>query len=121
MRDFMEIVKAMADENRIRILYCLKDRELCVCQVIEFLGLAPSTTSKHLSILHQARLLDSQKKGRWVYYRTAGPDASPVVQQALAWVFGALEQDKQIQADRQTLEAVLRMEPEELCKIQAER
>ncbi len=121
MRDFMEIVKAMADENRIRILCCLKDRELCVCQVIALLGLAPSTTSKHLSILHQARLLDSQKKGRWVYYKTAGPDASPMVQQALTWVFASLEQDKQIQVDQKMLEEVLKMEPEELCKTQAER
>lgn len=121
MRDFMEIVKALSDENRIRILCALKGKELCVCQLIEFLGLAPSTTSKHLSILHQARLLDSQKKGRWVYYRIAGPDAPPAVQQALTWVFTSIEQDKQIQADRQTLESVLKMEPEELCKIQAER
>ena len=68
MRDFMAIVKALADENRVRALMALRERELCVCEIIELLGLAPSTVSKHLSILYQAGLLESRKDGRWVYY-----------------------------------------------------
>ena len=69
MLDFMAIAKALADENRVRLLLALQKQELCVCQLIELMGLAPSTVSKHMSILKQARLVEARKQGRWVYYR----------------------------------------------------
>jgi ArsR family transcriptional regulator len=61
MRDVISIAKALSDENRVRIVGMLDGRELCVCQVIELLALAPSTVSKHLAILKQARLIDGRK------------------------------------------------------------
>ena len=58
MLEFMNITKALADENRVRILLALHGRdELCVCQLIDLLQLAPSTVSKHLFILRNARLI----------------------------------------------------------------
>jgi hypothetical protein len=48
MRDLMAVLKALADENRVRILGAVHHRELCVCQIVELLGLAQSTVSKHL-------------------------------------------------------------------------
>ena len=72
MFDFMSVIKAIADTNRVRILCVLQGRELCVCQIIEMLGLAPSTVSKHLSILRQARLLEDRKEGRCWYRTVAG-------------------------------------------------
>ncbi len=57
MRELMAVMKALADENRVRILMAVLGRELCVCQIVELLGLAQSTVSKHMSILHQARLV----------------------------------------------------------------
>ncbi len=68
MFDFMTIVRALADDSRVRILMALRRRELCVCQVTGLLDLAPSSTSRHLSILRQAKLITSRKKGKWVYY-----------------------------------------------------
>jgi ArsR family transcriptional regulator, arsenate/arsenite/antimonite-responsive transcriptional repressor len=41
MRDLMAVIKALADENRVRILMALCPKELCVCQIVELLGLAP--------------------------------------------------------------------------------
>jgi DNA-binding transcriptional ArsR family regulator len=72
MRDFLVLVKGLADESRLRTICALKGRELCVCQITELLGLAPSTVSKHMSILHQARLVDSRKEGCWSCYRLPG-------------------------------------------------
>ena len=63
MREFMTVIKALAEENRVRVVLALRERELCVCQIVELLGLAPSTVSKHLSILYQAGLLESRKDG----------------------------------------------------------
>ena len=63
MRDLMAVTKALADENRVRILMALEPKELCVCQIVELLDLAPSTVSKHMAILKQARLVD-EPQGR---------------------------------------------------------
>jgi DNA-binding transcriptional ArsR family regulator len=51
MRDFLNTARALGDETRVRILHALAGRELCVCQLVELLELAPSTVSKHMTIL----------------------------------------------------------------------
>ena len=73
----MAITKALADEQRVRVLLALERGELCVCQIVELMGLATSTISKHMSILKQARLVDSRKQGRWIYYRRADDGRAP--------------------------------------------
>src|SRR5215475_4688999 len=99
MRDVVTIAKALSDENRVRIVVMLDGRELCVCQVIEFLALAPSTVSKHLAILKQARLIDGRKDGRWMYYRLADDDAPQAAHEALRWTLHTLEGDKRTGED----------------------
>ena len=64
MRDFIAVARALADEGRVRILLALRGRELCVCEITELLRLAPSTVSKHMSILKQADLVAGRKDGR---------------------------------------------------------
>jgi ArsR family transcriptional regulator, arsenate/arsenite/antimonite-responsive transcriptional repressor len=121
MREVVTIAKALSDENRVRILAILEGRELCVCQVIELLGLAPSTVSKHLSILKQARLIDGRKHGRWMYYRLADEDVSTVAKDALSWALNGLGRDRQRQQDAERLIQILAMDPEVLCLTQRER
>jgi ArsR family transcriptional regulator len=99
----MTVIKALADENRVRILMALRGRELCVCEIIGFLGLAPSTVSKHMSILKNARLVESRKDGRWVFYRLAEEDTLQAVQNAQSWVINCLENDPEIIRDEKTL------------------
>ena len=72
LRQFMPVPKALADENRIRMLLALSGGELCVCRLTALFGLSPSTTSKHLSILYSAGLVNSRKEGRWMYYSLPG-------------------------------------------------
>ena len=119
MREFMDVAKAVADENRVRALMILKDRELCVCQIIELLGLAPSTVSKHMSILRQARLVDGRKEGRWIHYRRAHAAGNPYVAGAFAWLDRCLEDSTTIRDDSKRLEAILKLDPEDICKRQA--
>ena len=107
MRDFIEIAKALSDTSRVRILMVLRNRELCVCQITEFLKLAPSTVSKHMSILDHARLVESRKDGRWVYYRLANDDAPHVVSRALTWMTENLENDALLQQDERRLNDIL--------------
>lgn len=115
MRDFMAITKALADENRVRMLLALRGQELCLCQIIEMVALAPSTVSKHMSILRQSRLVEGRKDGRWVYYRLAGRDATPAVRRALEWVQKSLTEDPQVKLDGERLQEILKLDPEELC------
>jgi ArsR family transcriptional regulator len=116
MREFMAITKALADENRVRMLLALRDGELCVCQITELFGLAPSTISKHLSILHQAGLAESRKSGRWMHYSLPGKTASTAARQAIRWAAEAVGKDPRVIADAKRLNEVLAINPEELCK-----
>jgi len=121
MRETLAVTKALADETRLRILMMLGETELCVCQIIEVLKLAPSTVSKHLSILSSARLVESRKDGRWVYYRSPGPEADARVRTALAWLAASLAEDAIVRDDRQALAAILTIPRETLCRLQATR
>lgn len=118
MRQIIRTTKALADENRIRIIGALSGRELCVCQLIELLCLAPSTVSKHLSILRNARLIDSRKQGRWMYYRLADQRVSRANAEAIHWILRSIiETDRFIQ-DSQCIEEILKISPEILCNQQ---
>ena len=115
MRDFMNITKALCDESRVRTLMALRDRELCVCQIIDLLGLAPSTVSKHMSLLTQAGLVTRRKEGRWHFYRVAGgAEASSEVQSALRWLFETLHDNPVILSDARRLAEVMTQDLEEL-------
>jgi ArsR family transcriptional regulator, arsenate/arsenite/antimonite-responsive transcriptional repressor len=114
MREFLAIASALADENRTRTLLFLRRGEMCVCQIVEMLALAPSTVSKHLWILQQAGLVQSRKEGRWIYYRL--PDSpAPCAGEALCWLGAALGRDERASADARRAKDVIRMDKGELC------
>lgn len=121
MREFMNITKALADENRVRMLLALRAGELCVCQITELFGLATSTISKHLSILYQAGLVDSRKEGRWIYYRLPCKDADEAVRRTLDWVVQTINGEPLIREDAARLKKIRGMDPVELCKRQCRK
>ena len=118
MRDFMALTKALADENRVRVLLALQGGELCVCQITELFGLAASTISKHLSVLYQAGLVDSRKDGRWMYYSLPAKGALGPTREAIRWVAKSLADDSRTVEDAARLKKILAMDPVELCKRQ---
>lgn len=114
----MAITKALADENRVRVLLALRGGELCVCQITELFGLAASTISKHLSILYQAGLVDSRKDGRWIYYSLPAKGASRPAREAIGLVARSLEKDSLTVEDAARLKKILAMDSVALCKRQ---
>jgi len=116
VRSFLAITRALNDRTRLRALLALRDGELCLCQLVDLFGLAPSTVSKHLNLLHDAGLVDRRRDGRWAYFRLAGRSAAPEVRQAIRWVTASLEQDPDIVADRQRLGAVRKADLAQLCE-----
>jgi DNA-binding transcriptional ArsR family regulator len=118
MRDFMAITKALSDPSRVRILLALRRRELCVCQITELFGFAPSTMSKHLSILHQAGLILSRKTERWVYYRLPDRPIPVAVREGLDWVRKSIAKTDEVRTDAKKLKRILKIDPAEICRRQ---
>ena len=101
------MAKAVADESRVRILMALEAGELCACQIQEMLDLAPSTVSKHLALLYQARLVEYRKDGRWIYYRLAAAEPGwEFIGETLQWLHQTLAEDAVILADRKKLRQI---------------
>ena len=122
MEDIINIAKAFSDSNRVRTLLALRNGELCVCRIIELLGLAPSTVSKHMTVLKHAGLVKSRKEEKWIYYRLPdSADRDTKIQRALEWVFGSLSKDEKIIEDSESLIKILKQSPEVLCKKRVER
>ena len=118
MKGFLNITKALADENRLRMIMALRDGELCVCRITELMGLAMSTVSKHLSILYQAGLVNARKEGRWMYYSLPGKGAPTAARAAVGWVRRSLAASERIAQDAKRLKRVLAMDLSALCKRQ---
>jgi len=116
MTEFIEITKALADANRVRALLALRTRELCVCRIIELLQLAPSTVSKHLSILKRTGLIESRKEGRWMHYRLP-ENPSAAIRETLEWVFQAVKNSPDIKADHARLKKIEKIDLKELTQI----
>jgi len=115
MNDYLNITRALGDENRVRAIMALTAGELCVCQLIDVLDLSPATVSKHLSILQNAGLIERRKEGRWAYYRLVGRDASPTVRRALKWTTEALADEAVIMADAARCCGTRKKDPQKLA------
>ncbi|MFI5379568.1 MAG: ArsR/SmtB family transcription factor [Tepidisphaerales bacterium] len=114
MKQFLAITNALSDETRLRALLSLREGELCLCQIIELLGLSPSTVSKHVDLLHQAGLVRRRKQGRWHYFSLAGSEAPPVVRRALRWTLESLSEHPGLKADVKKLCCVRKKDLEEV-------
>jgi DNA-binding transcriptional ArsR family regulator len=118
MREFMAVTKALSDPTRVRILLALRRRELCVCQITDLFGLAPSTVSKHLFLLHHASLIQSRKSERWVYYRLPDKTTPVTVREALDWVSKSLAGTDEATADAKRLKKILQTDLAVICRRQ---
>ncbi len=106
MRSTTNVYKALSDTNRLRILMMLKEKSLCVCEVVEILELANSTVSKHLSVLRNANLVMDEKSGRWVNYRIARAEESEDIDFVFAHLERQLKNDDRVMRDREKLKGV---------------
>ena len=74
MRDVAQFFKVLADEARLQILWLLfNNSELCVCDIVEALGITQSKASRHLATLRHAGLVLDRREGAWMYYSLRAP------------------------------------------------
>jgi len=96
MKPFIRTMKALSDPNRVRILKLLENKELCVCEVQNLLGLAQSTVSKHMKLLEEAGLVDFRKDGSWIIYQLTDGEESAYAKVMLSNLSGWLSDDQQL-------------------------
>ena len=77
MKDFIKVMKAVSDPNRVKLLKMLQARVMCVCEIQSLLSIAQPTVSKHLKVLEEAGLVTFTKDGLWVNYQLADGRKSP--------------------------------------------
>ena len=113
MRDFIRVMKALSDPNRVKIIKMLQHRTMCVCEMQEALQVAQPTVSKHLKLLEDAGLVGFYKKGIWVNYNLADGSSSPYVAAILGNLRHWLEDDPEVSDLVERLPTIRR---ENICK-----
>lgn len=79
-------LRALADPVRLRLLSLVAGQpggEACACELVDVLGRSQPTVSHHLKVLHEAGLLERERRGTWIFYRVA-PARLAELQRALA-------------------------------------
>jgi len=106
MADFeraAELLDAVSNVNRLRILKCLQARAAYVCELVEATGIPQPRVSKHLGILRNAGLVSMSRDGQLVECACVGSEASPQVKALLDFVVDWLGEDDEVIADRERL------------------
>ncbi|MBN1827651.1 MAG: winged helix-turn-helix transcriptional regulator [Deltaproteobacteria bacterium] len=96
MKNMVNAFKAMADQNRLKILKMLQCREMCVCEIRTLLEVSQPSASKHLRVLEKAGLINSYKEGLFVNYRISRPNENRQIEELLANLSRWLETDDDI-------------------------
>jgi ArsR family transcriptional regulator len=117
LRELEAALKAAGDPTRARILKLLEAGPLCVCQVQAVLGLAPSTVSKHLTLLKAAELVTDRRDGRWIHYALATGERNSCARAVLALLRGTLDREPRILEDRRRLRSVKAVPVAALCAL----
>ena len=105
-----DLLKALSDETRLRILNLLIERECCVCEVMQALDISQTRASRNLSQLHDAGLLEQRREGLWTIYFLASRFDTDYRNLIISAIEKALTNDDRGAADRQRLR-----ESERLC------
>ncbi|MGD9346939.1 MAG: metalloregulator ArsR/SmtB family transcription factor [Candidatus Aminicenantes bacterium] len=95
MKSQLKAFRALGDKNRLAIVKMLEIKPMCVCEITAALDLAPSTVSKHLSLLNEAGFIQDRKEGKWVNYSLVS-DPSPFVAEMMQILRYALEGDSEL-------------------------
>lgn len=108
-------LKALSDQNRLRLVYALSHTpEICACQFNELLDVKGATTSNHLAQLAQAGIVEGEKFGRWIYFRLS-PTAP---KDLLDWTLREFSKSQIAKEDKQKIKQIMMHNPVDLCRTQ---
>lgn len=96
--NLLPLFRALADPTRLRLLNLMADQEVCVCYLVEILGLPQPKISRHLAYLRAAGLVDARRDGKWMHYKIAAL-ADSGAEQILRLTLEQFHEDRAMQAD----------------------
>jgi len=96
MESTLNILKALADESRLRMLNLLYEGELCVCDIERVLKISQTNVSRHLSCLKNAGLISAHKQAQWVHYSLNRSAATEYID---TLIYDVLRKDKVYRSD----------------------
>ncbi|MFH0920752.1 MAG: metalloregulator ArsR/SmtB family transcription factor [Fibrobacterota bacterium] len=112
MKPLLTHTKALADNNRLRILAALiRENELCVCQITDMLALAMPTITRHMGLLVRGGFAVSRRQGRWVHYRLSERARTGDLRLLLVWMKPLLKNDPLIRKDAVLLKRIIKDRP----------
>jgi ArsR family transcriptional regulator, arsenate/arsenite/antimonite-responsive transcriptional repressor len=115
MVEVVAIGRALADSTRVRIVAALRNGELCVCELVDALGISQSSLSSHLQICRQSGVVTTRKESRWIYYSLSTRYGSLIER-----IFSELQtvgRDEQLRSDTMRLKKRLRMRQGGRCVV----
>jgi DNA-binding transcriptional ArsR family regulator len=80
------LFKALSDETRAKILYCLSQEELCVCDVANIMGMSVQAVSHHLRLLRTMKLVKYRREGKLAFYSLDDAHVEHLISEGLAHV-----------------------------------
>jgi len=90
MDDFINVMKALSDPNRVRMIKLLQNKDLCVCELQQLLSIPQPAVSKHMKVLEKAGMVKSSKEGLWVNYAldygSSNPYAATILGNIRHWL-----------------------------------
>ena len=111
MRELVRTFKALSDETRLRILNLLVERECCVCEVMQALGISQTRASRNLGALYEAGFLKLRKDGLWSLYSIDEEGMKEHRRDLVGAVRKALEGNEVVTLDRERLRRAKRVGP----------
>ena len=112
MKNFIKVMKALSDPNRVKIVKMLQHKMMCVCEIREALQISQPSASKNLKILEDAGLVDFKKDGLWVNYHLTDGMESPYAASLLGNLRHWLEDEPEVEELVKKLPCIRR---EEIC------
>jgi ArsR family transcriptional regulator len=98
MKEFVNVMKALSDPHRVKLIKMLQRGTMCVCEVQAVLEISQPMVSKHLKILEKVGLVSRRKQGLWVYYSLTDGARSPYVASLLGNLVHWFADDPELRA-----------------------
>jgi ArsR family transcriptional regulator len=106
----VKVFKALSDPTRVRILkLLLKQKSLCVCEIMQALDIPQARASRHLGILKEAGFLSDERHGLWVHYSIEKDFPNPYCERIAELLSNGIEDDALVREDMQRLKKAIKL------------
>ena len=109
MYHLIKVFKSLSDDTRLRMLNLIVERECCVCEVMQALGISQTRASRNLTMLYDVGLLRLRKEGLWSLYSIDWDEMDPNIKNILIATHKAFAGNRQMQVDLEQLKTAQRV------------